>query len=75
MVPWVSLQCVIVVLTQHRIFFIMLYSLEPKFPYLSYLGLEVTSSALVGLNAFLARPNLLIKDQVGCSGNFIGTIV
>ena len=42
-------------------------SLEPKFLFLSYLGLEVTSFALVGLNAFLARPNFPMKNQVGCS--------
>ena len=28
------------------------YSLEPKLLYLSYLGLKVTSLAMVGLNAF-----------------------
>ena len=33
-------------------------TLEPEIRYLAYLELEVTSSAIVGLNAFLASPNL-----------------
>ena len=33
-------------------------TLEPEILYLAYLELEVTSSAIVGLNAFLASPNL-----------------
>ena len=42
-----------------------IYSLEPKFLYLSYLGLEVTSSAIVGLSVFLDSPNL---PKEGLSG-------
>ena len=34
------------------------FSLEPEILYLAYLALEVTSPAIVGLNAFLASPNL-----------------
>ena len=34
------------------------YTLEPEILYLAYLALEVTSPAIVGLNAFLASPNL-----------------
>ena len=33
-------------------------NIEPEILYLAYLELEVTSSAIVGLNAFLASPNL-----------------
>ena len=33
-------------------------TLEPEILYLAYLALEVTSPAIVGLNAFLASPNL-----------------
>ena len=33
-------------------------TLEPEILYLAYLELEVTSSAIVGLKAFLASPNL-----------------
>ena len=36
----------------------VLYTLEPEILYLAYLALEVTSPAIVGLNAFLASPNL-----------------
>ena len=35
-----------------------LNTLEPEILYLAYLALEVTSPAIVGLNAFLASPNL-----------------
>ena len=35
-----------------------LYTLEPEILYLAYLALEVTSPAIVGLNAFLASPNI-----------------
>ena len=34
------------------------FTLEPEILYLAYLALEVTSPAIVGLNAFLASPNL-----------------
>ena len=34
------------------------HTLEPEILYLAYLALEVTSPAIVGLNAFLASPNL-----------------
>ena len=34
------------------------HTLEPEILYLAYLTLEVTSPAIVGLNAFLASPNL-----------------
>ena len=37
---------------------IKIYTLEPEILYLAYLTLEVTSPAIVGLNAFLASPNL-----------------
>ena len=50
-------------------------SLEAEFLYLSYLGLEVKSSALVGLNAFWLGLNFPMKDQVSCSGHFIGKFV
>ena len=33
-------------------------TLEPEILYLAYLELELTSSAIVGLNAFLASPYL-----------------
>ena len=33
-------------------------TLEPEILYLAYLELEVTSPAIVGLNAFLDSPNL-----------------
>ena len=36
----------------------MATTLEPEILYLAYLALEVTSPAIVGLNAFLASPNL-----------------
>ena len=45
-------------------------SLEAKFLYLSYLGLVVTSSVLVGLNACLARPNLLNEGSNGLLWTF-----
>ena len=37
---------------------LIMSTLEPEILYLAYLELEVTSSAIVGLNAFLASPNL-----------------
>ena len=37
---------------------VVVVTLEPEILYLAYLELEVTSSAIVGLNAFLASPNL-----------------
>ena len=37
---------------------IIQFTLEPEILYLAYLALEVTSPAIVGLNAFLASPNL-----------------
>ena len=36
----------------------IIITLEPEILYLAYLALEVTSPAIVGLNAFLASPNL-----------------
>ena len=36
----------------------IIITLEPEILYLAYLELEVTSSAIVGLNAVLASPNL-----------------
>ena len=53
-----------------------IHTLELNSMYLSDLWLDVTSSALAGLNAFFwFCLNFLMKDQVGCSGNFICTVV
>ena len=38
--------------------FFLFFTLEPEILYLAYLALEVTSPAIVGLNAFLASLNL-----------------
>ena len=43
--------------------------------YISYFAFEVTSSAMVGLNAFQVVLPFLVKHQVGCSGIFLGTMV
>ena len=51
------------------------HTLELKSLYLANVWLDVTSFALVGLNAFLFCLSFVMKDQVGSSGTFIGTIV
>ena len=53
-----------------------LFSLEPKFLYLSYLGLKLPSSVLVGLSAFLARPYLPnIESSWAALAILFGTVV
>ena len=50
-------------------FFFLQSDLEPRNLYLSYFEFEVTSSAIVGLNAFLSSPHLPDEGSSGLLWN------